>query len=163
MSTTNTTTATNSTRTADWSYAHLILRLWVGMRIFFAGVDKFREKGGSTFSMEWLDKNMSQIRDGMETGATAILPKFSIGLFTTFLPWALLIVGAWAILGIATRLGLFAAGMLFVSLSVGLMALPDDNQVVMRGIEVAVTALALMTAHDNKWSLDGLLFRKKSA
>jgi thiosulfate dehydrogenase (quinone) large subunit len=154
-------TTTHSTRTPDWSYAHLILRLWVGLRLLWAGIDKMREKGGTGFGVEFIEKSMAPIKDVMEQ--SAMLPKFSIGLYASTLPWVLLIVGAWAILGIATRLGLLAAGMVFVSLSVGLMALPDDNQVVMRGIEVAVTALALMTAHDNKWSLDGLLFRKKSA
>ena len=58
---------------------------------------------------------------------------------------------------------MFAAGLLFVSLSLGLMSLPDDDQAVMRGIEVAITAFALVTSSSNIFSLDGLLFRKKSA
>jgi uncharacterized membrane protein YphA (DoxX/SURF4 family) len=151
----------STTNRCDWAYAHLILRLWVGLRLFWAGLDKMREKGGTGFGVEWIEKSMKPIVDNMEQ--YAFLPKFSIGIYGTVLPWALLIVGAWAILGFATRLSLFAAGMLFVSLSVGLMALPDDNQVVMRGVEVALTALALMTAGANTWSLDGLLGRKKSA
>jgi thiosulfate dehydrogenase (quinone) large subunit len=145
---------------SDWNYAHLILRLWVGLRLLWAGIDKMREKGGSGFGTEFISKSMEPIVDTMET--SAMLPKFAIGMYATFLPWALLIVGAWAILGIANRLALAAAGMVFVSLSVGLMALPDDDQVVMRGVEVALTALALMTAGANKFSLDGLLFSKKS-
>ena len=39
--------------------------------------------------------------------------------------------------------------------------LPDDDQAVYRGIEVAITAFALITASNNKFSLDGLLFGKK--
>jgi uncharacterized membrane protein YphA (DoxX/SURF4 family) len=144
----------------DWAYAHLILRLWVGLRLFFAGLDKFRQKGGDGFGLEWVEKSMAPIVENMEQ--YAFLPKFAVAPYGIVLPWALLLVGLWAALGFATRLGLLAAGLTFVSLSVGLMALPDDNQVVMRGVEVALTALALMTASANKWSVDGLLGRNKA-
>jgi thiosulfate dehydrogenase (quinone) large subunit len=147
-----------SSSTLGTAFAHLILRLWVGLRLLWAGLDKLREKGGTGFGVEWIGKSMQPIVDNMEQ--YAFLPKFSISLYAMVLPWALLITGVWAILGFANRLGLFAAGMVFVSLSVGLMALPDDNQVVFRGIEVAITALALMTAHANQFSIDGLLGKK---
>jgi thiosulfate dehydrogenase (quinone) large subunit len=153
--------STCSSSRCDWAYAHLILRLWVGLRLLWAGLDKMREKGGNGFGLEFVSKSMEPIVDNMQR--YAFLPGFSIGIYAAVLPWALLIVGAWTIVGIATRIGLLAAGLVFISLSVGLMALPDDNQVVMRGIEVALTALALMTASDNKFSLDGLLSKKKGA
>lgn len=145
---------------SDWNYAHLILRLWVGLRLLWAGIDKMREKGGTGFGTEFISKSMQPIVDNMEQ--YALLPKFSISLYASLLPWALLLIGAWTIVGIFNRFALAAAGMVFVSLSVGLMALPDDDQVVMRGVEVALTGLALMTAGANKFSLDGLLFGKKS-
>jgi len=43
------------------------------------------------------------------------------------------------------------------------MALPDDDQAVYRGIEVALTAFALITAAHNSLSVDALIFRKQSA
>jgi thiosulfate dehydrogenase (quinone) large subunit len=149
-----------SSCTLEWSYAHFILRTWVGLRLLWAGLDKMRQKSGDGFGLEYIQKSMEPIVKTMEE--SALLPKSGISLYASVLPWALLIVGAWALLGLATRTALFAAGLVFVSLSVGLMALPDDDQVVMRGVEVALTALALITAGSNALSLDALLFRKKN-
>ena len=144
----------------EWASAHLILRLWVGARLLFAGLDKMREKGGSGFGFEFIAKSMEPIKLNMIQYAT-ILPKWGVELFAQVLPFALLAIGAWVIIGLFTRLSLSAAGLLFVGLATGLMALPDDEQAVQRGIEVAITAFALITSSANTFSLDGLLFRKK--
>ena len=148
----------------EWVFAHFILRLWVGSRLLFAGFDKMREKGGSGFGTQYIQKSMDLIKGDFLPNT--ILPKQSVELFTQMLPWALLGLGAWVIVGLFTRLSLFLAGMLFLSLSVGLMSLPDDDQALFRGVEVAITAFALVTAASNQLSLDGLIglaFRKKSA
>jgi len=148
----------------EWACAHLILRLWVGLRLLFAGLDKMREKGGSGFGLEFIPKSMAPIKENMIQYTK--LPKEAIDLYAQFLPFALLIIGVWVIVGLLTRTGLLAAGLLFVSLSLGLMSLPDDDQAVYRGIEVAITAFALVTAASNQFSLDGLirlLFRRKVA
>ncbi len=146
----------------DWAFAHLILRLWVGFRLLMAGLDKMREKGGDGFGLEYISKSMAPIVDNMTKYANGhVIPwKFAIPLYANVLPWALIITGVWCILGIFTRWGLLFGGLTFVSLAFGLMALPDDQEAVFRGIEVGLTALALITAANNQLSLDGLLFRK---
>jgi uncharacterized membrane protein YphA (DoxX/SURF4 family) len=149
----------HTTPRCDWAYAHLILRLWVGLRLLLAGLDKMRQKGGDGFGFEWIEKSMAPIVDNMTQ--YTMLPAWTIKPYAVVLPYALLIVGLWCVLGIFNRLGLLLAGLVFVSLSAGLMALPDDDQAVFRGIEVALTALALITSAHNTFSLDGLLFRKK--
>lgn len=143
----------------EWDYAHLILRLWVGLRLLMAGLDKMRQKGGDGFGFEWIEKSMAPIVDTISSNA--LLPAAMIKPYAIVLPWALLVTGVWCLLGIFSRLGLLLGGLTFVSLSLGLMALPDDDQAVYRGIEVAITAFALITASNNKFSLDGLLFGKK--
>lgn len=143
----------------EWAYAHLILRLWVGLRLLMAGLDKMRQKGGDGFGFEWIEKSMAPIVETMT--ASALMPVAMIKPYAVVLPWALLVTGVWCLLGIFSRLGLLLGGLVFVSLSFGLMALPDDDQAVARGVEVALTAFALLTASHNKFSLDGLLFGKK--
>ena len=146
----------------DWAFAHLILRLWVGLRLFMAGLDKLREKGGDGFGFQFIEKSMAPIIENMGKYAnTHVLPIWAIKPYAMVLPWALLITGVASVLGICTRFSLFLGGMTFVSLAFGLMAMPDDDQAVYRGIEVAITALALMTASANKFSVDGLLCSKK--
>jgi hypothetical protein len=143
----------------DWACAHLILRLWVGLRLLLAGLDKMRQKGGDGFGFEWIEKSMAPIVDNMTQ--YALMPSWAIKPYAMVLPYALLVTGVWCILGLCNRIGLLLGGLVFVSLGFGLMALPDDDQAVYRGIEVILTALALMTSAHNTFSLDGLLFRKK--
>ena len=143
----------------DWAFAHLILRLWVGLRLLLAGIDKMREKGGSGFGVEFIEKSMAPIIKTITDNT--LIPGWAIAPYGVVLPWVLLIAGLLCIVGLCTRWSLLLGGLTFVSLAVGLMALPDDDQAVFRGIEVALTALALMTAAHNKFSVDGLLFSKK--
>ena len=147
----------------EWASAHLILRLWVGARLLFAGLDKMKEKGGPGFGFAYIEKSMAPIVDMMTTNASTLLPPAMIKPYALVLPYALLVTGVWCILGIFSRLGLLLGGLVFLSLSLGLMALPDDDPAVFRGIEVAITAFALVTSSANTFSLDGLLFRKKSS
>ncbi|MCP5559583.1 MAG: hypothetical protein H7A55_17700 [Verrucomicrobiaceae bacterium] len=140
-------------------YANLILRLWVGLRLFLAGVDKFRSKTSTTFSMENLKSNMTPIYNLMADNT--FLPSKAVAAFCGYLPYALLFTGAWILIGLFSRTALLLGGLVFVSLSVGLMALPDDDAVLARGIEVMITAFALATCGHNKISLDGIFFRGK--
>lgn len=147
----------------EWTYAHFILRLWVGLRLFMAGIDKFRESGGNTFSFANLKTNLAPIQTLMsEKTPNILLPDFAIAPYFYVLSFGLVIVGLTSILGIATRFSLFLGGLLFVSLSFGIMALPDDKDAVWLGIQVAITAFALITSSHNKLSVDGLFCGKKS-
>lgn len=150
----------------ELAFANLILRLWVGLRLFMAGIDKFRPKGTNDFrigDLETLKKNATPIFDNMVQNT--FMPSWMVANYVFVLSYALIIVGILVIVGLFSRLSLLLAGLLFVSLSFGLMALPDDDQAVFRGIEVAIAAFALATAAHGKISIDGffgLLFRRKA-
>ncbi|HEY1053005.1 MAG TPA: hypothetical protein VGE39_24715, partial [Prosthecobacter sp.] len=54
----------------SYAFAHLLLRLWVGMRLFMAGLDKFRWGNGAdaTFSIaNYTDKKAPPIAKLMAT------------------------------------------------------------------------------------------------
>lgn len=147
--------------TCSLAYANLLLRLWIGLRLFMAGVDKFRLGSGTnaTFSMENLHKKSDLIANLMSTNS--FLPAWACNLYAKSIGFALLAVGIWVVVGIFTDLGLFAAGLVVLSLGFGLAALPDDVEVVYIGIHILVIAAALATAKSNKFSLDGILRGKK--
>jgi uncharacterized membrane protein YphA (DoxX/SURF4 family) len=138
-------------------FAHTILRLWVGIRLFMAGVDKFRVKGGTTLGREYFEKNLEPITKLMNENALFLSgnPDLLIKYYHA-LAYGLLISGALCIVGLLSRYALFVGGLIFVSLAFGLLALPDDNAGLMRGIEVAITAFALVTARHNMLSVDGI-------
>ena len=140
------------------AWACFFLRMWIGMRLMFAGLTKFlvkNEEGKWTFDPENAKYVMSNITSTMETN-TAI-PKFMLDQYSTVLPWALLVVGASVMFGFFTRISLFLAGALVLSLSFGLMLLPDDTAAVERGVEIIVVGLALMTVKHNVGAVDNLI------
>ncbi len=146
----------------DLAFAHLLTRLWVGLRLVMAGVDKFRAGSGwkdSTFNLENYAKKSDQIATLMSTNS--FLPENLCKMYAHGIGYALLGVGAWVIIGLFTEFSLLAAGLLFLSLGFGLSALPDDTEVVYIGASIAVTAIALITARAKQISLDGLFFRRK--
>lgn len=146
----------------DFAFAHLLLRLWVGLRLFMAGLDKFRAGSGdqATFNMENYHKKSEQIAGLMS--ANSFLPKKMCDLYAQGIGFALVAVGLWVVLGIFTEFSLLAAGLVFLSLGFGLAALPDDTEVVFIGVSILVTAAALMSAKAKQLSLDGVLFRRKA-
>ena len=140
------------------AWACFFLRMWIGMRLMFAGLTKFlgkNEEGGWSFDPENAQYTMSNITATMETNTA--MPKFMLDQYSTVLPWALLLVGASVMLGFFTRVSLFLAGALVLSLSFGLMLLPDDTAAVERGVEIIVVGLALMTVKNNVGAVDNLI------
>jgi len=132
--------------------------MWIGMRLMFAGLTKFLNKtddGGWKFDQEKAGNVMGSITETMK--ANTAIPEIMLNQYATVLPWALLIVGAAVMLGIFTRISLFLAGGLVLSLSFGLMLLPDDAAAVERGVEIIVVGLALMTVKHNTGSVDNLI------
>lgn len=146
----------------DLAFAHLLARLWVGLRLVMAGVDKFRSGStweGSTFNMDNYHKKSEQIASLM--ASNSFLPKSLCNMYAEGVGFALLGIGAWVIIGLFTEFSLLAAGLLFLSLGFGLAALPDDTEVVYIGVSVLITVVALTTARAKQLSLDGLFFRRK--
>jgi len=141
------------------AWACFFLRMWIGMRLLFAGLTKWKgtneETGLAEFSPSHGAKVMENITGVMR--ANTPIPESMLAAYATFLPWALVITGIWVIIGLFTRISLIVAGAVILSLSFGLMLLPDDVDVVRRGVELIVIALALMTVKHNILAVDNLV------
>lgn len=141
--------------------ASFLLRLWIGLRLFFAGLEKFRAGSGveATYNMSNYKEKMGIIAQGVADNS--FLPKALCNAYAFPLGFLLLIVGIWVLLGIAHRFSLLVAGLLFVSLAFGVMVLPDDTQSLYLGLHVAICAYALTLSKYDWLSLGWLLNRKK--
>ena len=141
------------------AWACFFLRMWIGMRLLFAGLTKWKGKNEETgeweFSPSYGDKVMENITGVMKDNTP--IPESMLGHYSTFLPWALVITGIWVIIGLFTRISLIAAGAVILSLSFGLMLLPDDVDAVRRGVELIVIALALITVKHNILAVDNIV------
>lgn len=160
----------------DLAFANLLLRLWIGLRLVGAGIDKWRAgscfgfKGvgsdgveidvarGVSFTAENYDKKLANI--AKLTFDKGFLPKPLCDMYAKPLGYILVGVGIWVVVGLISELSLFAAGLVFLSLGVGLATLPDDTEVVYIGIHILIVAAALATSRHKNFSIDGLFFRR---
>ncbi len=143
-------------------FANLLLRLWVGLRLIGAGLDKFRAGDGTsaTFNLENYKTKTGAI--AKLTADHGFLPQSLCDAYAQPLGYILIAAGLWAVVGLFLELGLLFAGFVVLSLGVGLATLPDDTEVVLIGIHVLIIAAALATSRHKSLSLDGLLFRRKA-
>ncbi len=147
------------------AWACFFLRMFIGMRLMLAGLTKFKTVQGGEIKYDF---SKSASMDGLqETMANNTLLGTQPGLlefYVKVLPFVLIFVGAWVIAGWFQRLSLIAAGAIFLSLSFGLMLLPDDLDSTLRGIELLCVAGALCLVRYNILAMDNLwdiIIRKK--
>jgi thiosulfate dehydrogenase (quinone) large subunit len=133
----------------EYTAAFILLRLFLGLRTFFAGVEKFEAKG--TYSLQNYSDNMTRMAQGI-TGAS-FLPLWATKNFAMILGYLLLVLGAAILLGIKTRCTLFLTGLVYVGLSFGLMAVQESEGVAWLGIHVAMVAGALALVRHNRFAL----------
>jgi hypothetical protein len=138
--------------------------MWIGMRLLFAGLTKWKSKNDDPEDpnyekWEFVPEKGKEVMENI-TGImkdNTPIPESMLGAYATYLPWALVITGIWVIIGLFTRISLIVAGGVILSLSFGLMLLPDDVDVVRRGVELIVIALALMTVKHNILAVDNIV------
>jgi thiosulfate dehydrogenase [quinone] large subunit len=129
--------------------AFLLLRLFLGLRTFFAGVEKF--ESGGTYSFANYYANMGRMAQGI-TGAS-FLPLWATRNFAHSLGYLLLLLGALLLLGVKTRATLVLTGLLYVGLSFGLMAVQENEGIAWLAIHVGLIAGALVLVRHDRFAL----------
>jgi len=133
----------------EYAAAFFLLRLFLGLRTLFSGIEKFEAKG--TYSLQNYSDNMTRMAQGI-TGAS-FLPLWATKSFAFVLGYALIVLGAALLLGLRTRTTLFLTGLVYVALSFGLMAVQESEGVAWLGVHVAMLAGALALVRHNRFSL----------
>jgi len=131
----------------DLTWAMLLLRAWMGLRLMAAGIVKFKAvaaDGSMTFSMENYTKWIGHAYEPfMKYGG---LPEPMARLYTGSLGYLLLATGIMVFFGITNRLALLAGTAVMLSLSFGLFTLDDSQEIgyvaFQYGLFVAAIALA---------------------
>ena len=134
---------------SEYSYAFLIIRLWLGLRALFEGLEKFEKSGAYSFQAYY--ENMGRMAAGI-TGAS-FLPLWATKLFAMSIGYVLIVIGVTLLLGIKTRLTLLAHGLLYVALSFGLMVVQEGEGVAWLGMHVVLVVGGLLLAQYNRFAL----------
>jgi thiosulfate dehydrogenase [quinone] large subunit len=156
------------------NFAFLTLRLWLGGRALITGLEKYSAKittqeplldaagapdaSGAMVEIEKKVYGLSHyhaVPESLQTklGAEPLLPDFLTKPFYAALGPVLIITGLLLIIGVATRLSLFAMGVLYTSLTVGLILIGQDQGVSWLAIHIGLVAMALNLADDNRFAV----------
>ena len=141
--------SSDSTVRCEYAAAFLLLRLFLGLRTLFAGLEKFEGKG--SYSFQNYNENMARMAQGI-TGAS-FLPLWMTKNFALSLGYLLVVLGVFLLLGIKTRLTLILMGLLYVGLSFGLMAVQEGEGVAWLGVHVIMIVGALVLVRYNRVAL----------
>ena len=130
-------------------WAFLLLRLFIGLRLFMSGIEKFERD--LQYSFENYYENMGRMAEGI-TGSS-FLPLYLTRFYAHSLGYLLILVGATVLLGIKPRISLVFSGLLFISLSFGLMTVAGNEGIAFLGVHVALTCGALFLVEHSRLAL----------
>jgi thiosulfate dehydrogenase [quinone] large subunit len=153
--------------------AMLLLRIWLALRSIIAGIEKF---AGTKTATQVVSIDGAPNDYGLTEASSAkvyafsnyqgvpgplydqftgepLIPSWALDLYNVVLGPALLIFGFTLLLGIATRFSLFAMGLLYTSLTLGLILLNQSAGVAWLGTHLILVVLALMLAQYNRFAL----------
>ena len=151
-------------------FGALLLRLWLAVRALQTGIEKF---AGTKASEKVVDIDGAANEYGLTAGATVktyalgnyhgvppglmdkfkeepLMLGFALKIYDFVLGPALLLLGLTLLLGIANRVSLFLLGLLYISLTWGLILLKQDEGVSWLGIHMILIVMALMLAPYNR-------------
>lgn len=156
-------------------YGAWLLRAWLGVRALQTGVEKWAGiKGtdkrilidGKPSNYGLSEKDLEKVYDlnqyhGIPTAMKEpfqkepLMPDFMLPIYDMVLGPALLALGAAVLLGIFPRTTLFLLGLLYVSLTWGLILIAQDAGVAWLGIHIILIVMALAVAKHNRLCLIG--------
>jgi thiosulfate dehydrogenase (quinone) large subunit len=145
------TPASHSTTTVRGEYtaAFLLLRLFLGLRTLMAGLEKFELN--KSYSTENYSENMTRMATGISNNS--VIPLWAAKAFALPLGYLLTILGLAILLGIKSRVSLFVAGLVYVGLGFGLMAVQEGEGVAWIGMQVLMFAVAIALVRNDRFAV----------
>lgn len=159
----------------DYTFAFWALRLWLGARALFVGIQKYAAY--KTVAMPLIDPTTGQPdASGVMTNVSIksyalanyagipvamrdkfahdpLLPKFALTLFDRMLGPAFILTGIMLLLGFGTRVSLLVQGVLFIALTVGLVLIDQNDGVAYLGIHIGLVAGAFLLVQHNRFAV----------
>jgi thiosulfate dehydrogenase [quinone] large subunit len=156
------------------SCAFLLLRLWLALRAIITGLEKFAGKvteqkplldefgqpdiNGTMVAVDhkvYALKYYQGIPAALQSkfAAEPLLPAFLMKPYAASLGYVLIASGLMLLLGIGTRTSLFIQGLVYISLSFGLILINESGGVAWLGIHLLIVVAALVLVRHNRFAL----------
>jgi thiosulfate dehydrogenase [quinone] large subunit len=151
----------------------ILLRLWLAMRAIQTGIEKFagakpidstvlidgvpnaygltETTSGKVYALSNYNGVPAPLMD--KFSLEPLIPAWGLSLFDMALGPLLIILGLMVFLGLATRASLFIMGLVYTSLTFGLILLKQDAGVAWLGIHVIMIVMALLLSRYNKFAI----------
>ncbi|MEM9444360.1 MAG: MauE/DoxX family redox-associated membrane protein [Verrucomicrobiota bacterium] len=136
----------------NWSnetWGFLTLRLFLGLRWFIAGIEKWELDGA--YTNENYFTNMDRMAGGI--ASNSFMPEWITKFYAYPLGYLLVALGVALLLGIKTRIVLILSGLTYVSLCFGLMAVEERAGIAWLAIHIAMNVWALLLVKHNKLAI----------
>jgi thiosulfate dehydrogenase (quinone) large subunit len=162
---------TSNGNTLALVYGSLLLRIWLGVRALQTGIEKFAgtkitnkavSVEGADTGTEVLEATKFYSLDNYH-GVPEVLmgkfkeeplmPGFGLPVYDKLLGVALLGLGLTILLGLAYRSSLFVLGLLYISLTWGLILIKEDGGVAWLGTHMIMIVFALALAQYNRFAI----------
>ncbi|MDP3851786.1 MAG: hypothetical protein Q8Q59_14885 [Luteolibacter sp.] len=154
-------------------YGALLTRVWLGVRALQTGIEKYagtslsekavnidgkaNEYGltASSSVKEYALSNYHGVPQALmaKFEAEPLMLKFALPLYDKILGPVLLALGITILLGIANRTSLFLLGLLYISLTWGLILIKQDDGVSWLGVHMILIVMALALAPHNRFAI----------
>jgi thiosulfate dehydrogenase [quinone] large subunit len=172
----------------DATLAFWLLRGWLGVRAIMTGLEKYAAMG--KVMKPWVDPKTGQVDTGGamveatqkvyglanyspipqsmqdKFAAEPLLPAFMLKFFYAILGPTMILLGVMLLTGIGTRISLFVQGLIYIMLTTGLILIKADDGVAWLAIHIALIAMALVWAKNDKlsvdWGVKALLLRDEN-
>lgn len=146
------------------TFAYWTLRLWLGLRALIAGLEKYAGRvseqvplldefgepdiNGTMVEIERKAYGLSHYKAlpqalADKLAAEPLMPGWALSVYGFLLGPALILVGLTLLLGLAPRISLFVMGLLYTSLTIGLILLNESGGIAWLGIHVLMIVAAL--------------------
>jgi len=159
----------------DYTFAFWAMRLWLGVRALFVGIQKFAAY--KSVAVPLIDPSTGQpdasgvmVNVSVKSYALAnyagipvslrdkfahdpMFPKFALALFDKMLGPVFILTGIMLIIGLGTRVSLAFQGLLFIALTIGLVLIDSNDGVAYLGIHIALVAVAFLLAQHNRFAV----------
>jgi thiosulfate dehydrogenase [quinone] large subunit len=163
------------------TYGALLLRFWLAIRAIQTGIEKYAGSVGSdqlvkidgvanTQGLTSTDTAKEYALSHYHGVPAALLKKFEaeplmssytvmgihinpLKIYDVILGPTLLVLGLTILLGIANRTSLFLLGLLYISLTWGLILIKQDDGVSWLGVHMILIVMALMLADHNRFAI----------
>ncbi|WPJ96219.1 hypothetical protein SH580_00700 [Coraliomargarita algicola] len=151
----------------------LTLRLWLAIRAIQTGIEKFAgEKSidstvvidgapnsyglteataGKVYALSNYHGVPAPLMDKFAN--EPLIPGWGLGIYDAILGPVLIILGLTLLLGLATRFSLFLMGLVYTSLTFGLILIKQDAGVAWLGIHIVMIVMGLALAKYNKFAI----------